>query len=752
MEGEGERREDAEDDEGDFSEYGRHLRDKYGEPGVKEEAASEQPEKEPLEASAFRSYVKELREKYGIDADEQAERVENLQAGSGAQGSELQNGHSEIDSDAGAMPPIDDGSEDNRTDAVATAKSIEGSERKVSEEATEGAQEQTRDDTAKEAVAAKTSEEENERIAEGRSENHADSTVRAETGTNPTTSEETVERNGNAGSGEPSLQALTSEGDGRKSPRQGDDAGRPGSETIAKSQSGSGYADAREGASIPTDEATTKRGPTELAGRSSSSARGDGRVESAQNASGEEGARPPLAEIPIKASRLESPGGSYLRFDVHTSTIERESGFEFRQGKVYEVEWELEGIGRFTKEYRGNSDHFVFCTPVGVGDKMDLSDRYRIAIHSIGETHEVHLSNDGVHPRITASMSALRAAGLRGGASGDVLRLSFANLSRSRVPTEAFATIKGNHVAIPLTRMGVGVHDRVELSSASKYLKQDFVSDFNKHLPATLLNLRLSYEDRPSLLVDGASLRLRPTELRTHSSRVLLESSIERIEQNQRLFIDGRERTPTDCTLSLWYSGVERQSRVTCKVGKHMFAPYKLSSRPELVEAPAKVDKGFLKDKIELVSREGVEGKYRFRLDREAAETIDHRLGWAKRNGRFSYEKGGVAEDLCASVLEDAGWEEVRRHPLSLRASFMASNEHGPDSLMRLLQTSEYSFHEMKWWGEVGAAKSTARNQLGLGKQTWRSNDGPAVVGAYIDLVDMKPNGLDGTIHVERAW
>jgi hypothetical protein len=462
----------------------------------------------------------------------------------------------------------------------------------------------------------------------------------------------------------------------------------------------------------------------------------------------------PLAEIPIKASLQESPGGGhYLRFDIHTSTIERETGFKFERGKVYRIEWDLEEVGRFTKEYRGNSDHFVFCTPVGVADGIDLMQRHKIEVLSIKETHEARIVDDGAHPRVLVAMSDLRGAGLRGAVPGDILRLSFTNSSNGQARMEAFATMTKWRVTISLTHLDVGVHDKLELSAASKYREGDFAFDFNKHLPPSMRNLRLSFEQRASLQVDKIVLNLNSTELQTYSSRVLLKSTVEAGQQsNTHLYLDGRHVSTSDCVLSLWYHALERQSRVTCRVGKHVFQPEQVTCPSEREAEPPKIDKKFLQGRAELTSKEGVEGRYRFRLDREAIEAINQRLRWAGEHRRYKYEKGGIAEDLCSSVLETAGWEEVRRHPLSNRLTYMASNEHGPDSLMRLTQNSRHSFHEMKWWQNLQTAWDEAKTQLDEVGNIRRLRDGTNIMGAYIDLLDMKPNSPNGVVHVKQAW
>ncbi|MDG6910305.1 MAG: hypothetical protein JRN08_08045, partial [Nitrososphaerota archaeon] len=185
-------------------------------------------------------------------------------------------------------------------------------------------------------------------------------------------------------------------------------------------------------------------------------------------------------------------------------------------------------------------------------------------------------------------------------------------------------------------------------------------------------NLRLKVEGGASLQVDELNLRLKSDALRTHSSRALLKSGVEWSgAKGSDLILDGKSISSADCVIGLWYDARERQSRITCKVGKHVYEPQRILSLTEVDSSPARIDKGTLQGKVELVSKEGIEGKYRFRLDRETADLLDRRLTWASSKGRFKYEKGGLAEDLCASILEAAGWEEVRRHPLSTRFSYM---------------------------------------------------------------------------------
>jgi hypothetical protein len=477
-----------------------------------------------------------------------------------------------------------------------------------------------------------------------------------------------------------------------------------------------------------------------------------GRIEGVAAAKEGEQERP-LAIIEAKAYWVSSGGGERdVKFDIHTSSVEKATGFEFQKDKVYEIHWSVNGKGDFTKEYRGNSDHFVLFVPREHRDEVDTSKRSRVEIQSIRERHEVPVIDEGGRAKIVIAKSIIHSAGLREFSDGDTLSMHLRDKSTNRDSPEVFVTMRGDHARVSASGLGFSAGDKLELATAEMCRLADFASRFNTHLSREMQNVRLDLKPNPSLEVDGSNLRLEGPKLQTYDSQIVLRSRLESFQDGRVVYADGRTIPPSGSKVYLWYSGLERQSWITYTSGRHQHTPNRLTVQKELGEVPPAIDGKLMQESMRLYSTEGVEGRLKFRVTQDLVDRINNRLVWAAQTDRFTHERGSIAEELSVCVLEAGGWKELKRHPLADRPSSHSANEHGPDSLMEWKPTSTDSFHEIKWWDDPGAARSYARTQVFESRETWISRGGRRVGGAFIDILDMKRMSREGELHVERVW
>lgn len=101
---------------------------------------------------------------------------------------------------------------------------------------------------------------------------------------------------------------------------------------------------------------------------------------------------------------------------------------------------------------------------------------------------------------------------------------------------------------------------------------------------------------------------------------------------------------------------------MTYTQGSHQFTPDRLTVQSGSLEFPPIIDSKLLRESLRLDSNEGIEGKLKFRIDRDVAEAINDRLTWASRTERFTHEIGSIAEELSVCVMEAGGWTELKRH------------------------------------------------------------------------------------------
>jgi len=318
--------------------------------------------------------------------------------------------------------------------------------------------------------------------------------------------------------------------------------------------------------------------------------------------------------------------------------------------------------------------------------------------------------------------------------------------------TEVFATTWDDKVRVSAQRLGASKGDRFELVGAERLTRAEFEECFNKHLSPEMRNVELTVEPSPTIKIDETSLSLKDLNLRTHASDAVLRSRLEPAKGDLTVYADGRSIPQRNSHLYLWYSSLERKSWVTFTSGKHQFTPDRLKIQTDSLEIPPAVDRKVLQESVRLYSSEGIEGKFKFRMDRDMVYCINNRLVWAAREDRFTHERGSIAEDLSVCALEAGGWTEIKRHPLADRPDSHSASMHGPDSLMEWNQTSEESFHEIKWWDDARTAWSYALTQVAKARQTWIPDAGQRVDGAFIDILDMKRLSSEGVLHVKRVW
>jgi hypothetical protein len=461
-----------------------------------------------------------------------------------------------------------------------------------------------------------------------------------------------------------------------------------------------------------------------------------------------EGSEHPLATISLKAYRTADRGD--IRFDVHTSTIERAIKFQFEDGKTYEVTWGIDGIGQFTKEYRGASDHFVFFVPQEFKDQFNPAEHYELAIGEIREKREIPKSTHGQYSSFEISRSMLESAGARDTQKGDVVSLELWSPSRRKESFNVFGTLD-NRVHLSARELGLSNNDRLELVGARKYEVQDFVDNFNKHLPPEMQNVRLSFDKEPMLKVDEVDFPVTGHKLESLKLDAVLRGTLQQEVGDVRLSYGiGRTIPPPDSKMYFWYSSRREESWIVYTLGTHQrHANHFSVVRETSSEIRLGIDKESVKEKVRLTSKESQDGTLGFKIDRGLANHIDSRLNEARIVGNHSHVRGGIAEDLCAGILELDGWEELRRHPFGDRASYEAANEHGPDSLMMLRDSRIHVLFEYKLCEDINAARAEARDQL----NSYRTKLLPReIVCAFIGLLDWDSRATTGSLHVESVW
>jgi len=765
--GEGERQEGAEDDEGDFSEYAHHLRDKYGEPEEEEETGPRETGKEAAEgnvdaevqdeASTFREYVEELKEKYGAESDVTTEGIEDLGV-AGNTGADLQNGHPEIDSEAKTMPPADDGSGDWWKDAVATDADAKGSNLKEAR--------QPEDDDIERAAENPTAEESGSPASALAGE---ESGIRGENRGESNSGDRLADGHSNR---------IAVEGEGVSSSmnERGSPVKEPPSQEPPAVREVASYQPGLDNMSLPRDTKPTSDyglvlGPdvhrvdrggghdTPLGGNSSIESTSRRSEEKSDQLEKDEREEQPLAVIRLKAYEYQIQGREPdIRFDIRSVDFERRTGVEMKDGKIYEIHGWI-GDVEFTKNHlEKEGNHVIFMVPKDHRDEIQPGRRYDITVDRVKEKTEFTVDGYGDGRTVLDFQPTFLASlGLDSGKAEEagVVAFEVENLIRDKGhPRTLFTKLEPYDCAarLAVTSLGWRQGDCVRVNKVSDFPIKSFVNEFNESRETRGANLVLDGQ-KASLSIDERIFPTTKQRYDTHCLKVNLTVKIEPVLRDIRLWYDGEQFTPKirDCRILQFKASSHELKIVHEDSGRNVTASrFNITPLEQRQEPLKDLDIGLVSKNLIVPQRfGGPEGDYDFSVKPPLNMYVSEWIR-AVNLGQVAQRMGTISEEMVSRILEESGWSLVRKHPSVKNGMEFGSNKPGFDRLMRWNLTGELGLFEVRWQQNLDSAFAGARYDVEN-----RVTEDPAILqnppkSVYIGILEWRKNEIEGTLHVER--